>query len=44
MRRGTSFGLAKAAQKNTSTSSVLSSSSRPGLPKATLPTLKNGVK
>ncbi len=44
IRVGISFGRWKADQKNSSTSRVLSSSSSPGLPNATLPTLKNGVK
>ena len=44
MPRGTSFGLWNANQKKSSTSTVLSRSSRPGLPKATLPILKSGVK
>jgi len=44
MRLGTILGLWNANQKNSSTRAVLSSTSRPGLPNPTLPTLKNGVK
>ena len=44
MPRGTILGLWKANQKNSRTRTVLSRTSSPGLPKPTLPTLKNGVK